>query len=547
MRHWLLWASFGVGLLGGGCGDREHTGTRVAQASRPALRLVAFTDLAGYLEPCGCQSRPLGGIDKSAASIASLQADHVPALIVTAGDLLFGDRPEGARSDEQARQQETWKAETLVDILNRIGVVAAAPGARDLHYGADVLGKLKSAAKFAWLPEAPGPDEQPEASATRITSVGGIKVGLLGVSTFMGPEQDLPRERLQRLVQHAQTQVDQLRTQGVRLVIGLLSADQRSGRLLAAGLHGVDFVVQAGLNDETAPAPSRAGQSTLFRAGQQGQGLLVVDIYLDDGTHDAHSAPFADVSEWSRREADTALSSRIAELSQRVQAWEQDKSIAASNLETQRQRLQELRAERERAQGAQAPRGNAFDARYQKLTTDLHGEAPVRAAIEQYAARVNEYNRVAFADLLPPPPQPGAARYLGSSACQTCHFAAYGWWTGHAHGRAYTTLERVNKQFNLSCVGCHVTGYEKPGGSSVVHNQGLIHVGCESCHGPGSKHVTGSKSGADMAITRTPNEATCRSCHTPEHSDLFEYTSYVARLRAPGHGAAPNEAGARKN
>ena len=42
--------------------------------------------------------------------------------------------------------------------------------------------------------------------------------------------------------------------------------------------------------------------------------------------------------------------------------------------------------------------------------------------------------------------------------------------TSTSHGRAYATLEQRNKQFNLSCVGCHVTGYDQPGGATVVHN-----------------------------------------------------------------------------
>ena len=32
----------------------------------------------------------------------------------------------------------------------------------------------------------------------------------------------------------------------------------------------------------------------------------------------------------------------------------------------------------------------------------------------------------------------------------------------------------VNKQFDLSCVGCHLTGFRLPGGSEVVENAGLL-------------------------------------------------------------------------
>ena len=58
---------------------------------------------------------------------------------------------------------------------------------------------------------------------------------------------------------------------------------------------------------------------------------------------------------------------------------------------------------------------------------------------------------------------------MGSEACQSCHAEAYAWWKSTKHGRAYATLENVHKEFNLSCVGCHVTGYNQPGGSTVTH------------------------------------------------------------------------------
>ena len=117
------------------------------------------------------------------------------------------------------------------------------------------------------------------------------------------------------------------------------------------------------------------------------------------------------------------------------------------------------------------------------------------------------------------------------------------WWKGHAHGRAYATLEKRNKQFNLSCVGCHVTGYNQPGGASVVQNQGLTDVGCESCHGPGSMHVEDTDADADKNVHREVAESVCLQCHTPEHSDHFSYPEYRAKLIVPGHGK-PLSAGA---
>ena len=517
------------------CGERDQRAApQVAERAQPALRLVALTDISGYLEPCGCQSRPLGGIDRAAAKLAALRADRVPVLFVAAGDLLFGDTPEGARGSAQATTQETWKAETMVEILNRVGLAAAAPGKRDLSFGEPELQRLIGRSTFAWLPAKPGDGTNREAVGGWLGHAGEHKVGVVGVSTFEGPEAVLPAERFQGLRELTQAQIDKLRAAGARVVVVLLSSDQRTGRRLTGSLHGVDFVVQGGLDDAQANAPSTVGAGTLLRAGRQGQGLLVVDVYLDA----KGSTPFLDVSEWTRREQSTALQASIGDLSQRIATWEHDPKVQPASLQEQRSKLNTLREQLERAQRAPPVppvQGNAFSARYEPLTVEQSRDKTIGDVIHAYDARVNDHNRVAFADLKPAEPAAGAARYVGSNACQTCHAPAYTWWTQHPHGHAYTTLERAHKQFNLSCVGCHVTGYDQPGGSTVVHNEGLIHVGCESCHGPGSRHIAQPRA-ASTALTKQPGEAVCKQCHTPEHSDLFEFNAYVARLRVKGHG-----------
>jgi hypothetical protein len=515
------------------CRDHEPPSTpRAAQVAKPNLRLVAISDLSGYLEPCGCQSRPLGGIDKAAATLKALKADKVPVLFVSAGDLLFGERPEGARDDQQAATQETWKAESLVGILNQVGLVAATPGPRDLRYGAEALQRVRALAKFSWLPSAPGGSNGTSAQAgTWLGEVGGTEVGIVGVRAFAAADSEFSPEQLKTATAQAQAEIDRLRAQGAQLVIGLFSSELRTGRRLSANLHGLDFALQGGVDSADAPAPNRSGDAVLLRAAHQGQGLLVVDLYVGG------RGVFADVSEWTRRERRGALETRIADLATRVSTWERDPNVDKANLNQQRDKLAQLRTELAAQAAPAQPSGNAFSARFEQLGPEVQRDAAIRSLMDAYDVRVNDYNRKAFADVFAPPAPPGAARYVGSAACQSCHEQAFAWWTKHPHGHAYATLEAVHKQFNLSCAACHLTGYLEPGGSALVHNEGLTQVGCESCHGPGSQHVA-QPAKLSARLVRAPGEATCKRCHTPEHSDLFEFTTYVARLRVPGHGLA---------
>jgi hypothetical protein len=531
--HWVAWAVVvGAFWLAGACRQSEQaSGSVVPKRAQPALRIVAMTDVSGYLEPCGCQSKLLGGIDRAAAKLNALRADHVPVLFVAAGDLLFGGAPEGATSETDATTQETWKAETLVEIFNRLGLVAATPGKRDLSFGAAELERLVGRGKFAWLPAKPEAASEPEAVAGKLVKVGEIQVGVVGISTFAGPEAELPSERLKALTARAQSEVERLRAAGAQLVVGLISSDQRTGRRLTQSVHGLTLVVQAGLDDPATPAPAKNGEAALLRAGRQGQGLLVVDVYLSG------QAPFVDVSDWTVAERRSDLQGRINELTQRIQTWERDPNVDTAGLAEQRTRLSQLTADLTRLQPAAAEldRSNAFRAAYVALSLEQPKDPQITGLMGDYDARVNEHNHKAFADVRPKPAPAGAPTYVGSATCQSCHSPAYAWWTKHAHGRAYTTLERVHKQYNLSCVSCHVTGYGRPGGSSVVQNEGLTHVGCESCHGPGSLHAK-QPAAAEHRLTKHPTETVCKQCHTPDHSDLFEFQSYVARLRAKGHG-----------
>jgi hypothetical protein len=64
----------------------------------------------------------------------------------------------------------------------------------------------------------------------------------------------------------------------------------------------------------------------------------------------------------------------------------------------------------------------------------------------------------------------------------------------------------------------------------------LKSVQCESCHGPGSVHVDSSGAEDPFTVVRHTPESTCVVCHNSEHSDQFNYRTYLARILGPGHG-----------
>lgn len=495
---------FALGVLGLAACLGCSKGARPSPADQPSFRLAVVTDLEGYLEPCGCTSNPLGGIDRMAAEVQALRRDGVPLLFLVAGDTFFDAAEiESVRVDQAQRN-----AKTLVEILNLLDVDAVLPGERDRAQPNATLDELRAQSKFPWLAMKGDAQVLPIEEA-------GLRIGVVGVRPHA------ERDVVMAAVGTASGRSD--------LLVAVIDGSRRDANQIGR-IPGVDFVIQGGLDEDEPLPPRRASDAWVLHASRHGQGLTVVDVF--DAKKDGS---FADRSEWSRREQTARLDRQIEELSGKVDAWEASGEFEPAELEPQRRRLANLRKKREVLQTpAVKTDGNAFAARFIELPKSAPRDPRVRKHMRQHDKAVNEANRTAFADLKPPPLGPDDVAYVGSAACSGCHQEAYSWWRNHAHGVAYLTLEQRHKEYNLDCVGCHVTGYGEPGGSTVTHNLdgALENVGCESCHGPGAAHA----SDPEVSMVRITPETTCVACHNEEHSDLFDYRAYVNALVVPGHG-----------
>ncbi len=489
-------------------------GCQPAQKAAPpkdsVLRLAILTDLKGYLEPCGCTSRPLGGIDRTAAQIRALREEKTPLLVLLAGDSFFDE----ANIDPKRLDQSSRNARTLLGILNDLAVTAVVPGERDRAQPAALLSSLQEASEFPWL-------AMNEAVQGKVVAAGSMQVGLLGVQ----------RNAEESSVRAAVSALRSVDGAAPDLVVALVDGSRREASRLAA-VEGVDFVVQGGL-DEDRPLPPRQSRSGwVLHAGRQGQGLTLVEVRRTG------PGAFEDRSPWSAEVRRAQLDSEIGELSKKIEAWASSSDVREADVAAQRHRLESLEKERqtlnETSDAGTATDANVFRARWLELGPDSARDPEVVQRMKTHDEAVNEANKRAFADLKPPALESGQVGYVGSATCAPCHATEHAWWRGHPHGRAYATLRERNKEFNLDCVGCHVTGYGQPGGSTVTHNLegALVDVGCEACHGPGAAHAKDPTIG--MVVD--PPESVCVACHNEEHSDLFAYEAYKATLIVPGHG-----------
>lgn len=86
--------------------------------------------------------------------------------------------------------------------------------------------------------------------------------------------------------------------------------------------------------------------------------------------------------------------------------------------------------------------------------------------------------------------------YIGSNACRICHPQEHDIFEKTKHSEAMKFLgpkyanRPIHRNFDPECVVCHVVGFEnKTGYETELKTPHLSHVGCESCHGPGSAHA----------------------------------------------------------
>jgi hypothetical protein len=106
--------------------------------------------------------------------------------------------------------------------------------------------------------------------------------------------------------------------------------------------------------------------------------------------------------------------------------------------------------------------------------------------------------------------------FQGPQVCGSCHVTEVRSWAMTHHAAAYLTLYTRDRAEDAACVGCHVTGMDKPGGFvSGDHGSPLRDVSCEACHGPGGPH------NGNATAPKADPRSTCVSCHDADHSIAF--------------------------
>lgn len=488
--------------------------TRPPATGDRRITLVYTTGVTGNIEPCGCSADQRGGTARAAAAIDRIRKEGHDVLLIDGGDRFYP--ATSASADPLAQSQQERQASTLADITRLMRYDAVVLGDRDQRADAHL---------FDGIPALDTGEAKPFTQSTLLRDIGGLRIGLFAV----GNGDDARALVLKR--------AEELRSQDAQVIILLAYRTIEGAKQLlpTAKAAGVSLVLagraEVPETHESAALPD--AQPPLFTVQARGQAILRLDILAGGST----GAPFVKITGQGERDAELdAIQQRIDQLRKDAMALPPTDPMA--KLKTQK--LLELEGRKARlaaAPPAKLPRGqNAFTYAFIPMTPDLPDDPTVRATITRYDTSVATDN-LAYAKAHPkacPTADPEQATYIGAKACAECHQEAYNFWLTTPHSHAYEALASKNKQYNVSCIGCHVLGYQKPGGAcDIAQTAGRENVQCESCHGPGSIHAD-STDAADIRLH--VSEVQCRTCHDPENSTHFNYVTYRTQILGPGHG-----------
>jgi len=507
-----------------------------AKERRAEFEIYAFAEVVGTIAPCGCTTEPLGGVQ---FAFGTIEASGRPKqrLVLEPGSFLFPHRggplwPEDEAGWEQAHQ----RAAVLQGRFSALGdhlVSGIGPSDLGSPQGREALDRYPMPRVAANVPGL-------GFSAHAIVPL--ESEGLtwrVGVTTVVDPS--LPgAEALGTIDAPAPVLASTLaamREAGSQLSIVLAHGRRPFAERLAQDVEGIDVVVVGvpeGVETERLGSPPvHQGSTLVLEPGTQLQTLSVLRLSVR-----ADLAAVPSPAEWTLAPSVEALQQELTRLQERLAKFEADPSADAAYLGTLRKERDRLTAAL-RGESAVGPVTATLEQR--KVTCRLPVDAPGARALATYEAGVAAQNEQRFRGVKAPAPAPGKPGYTGTQGCVDCHAEAVEFWETTRHAAAYATLVDGNKQYDLTCVGCHVTGYREPGGSEVVENAGLRDVQCEVCHGPGSLHV--EDAGEDLSLIErdAPAQLCATECHTPEHSDTFEYEAYLRDILGPGHGEAKRQ------
>ncbi len=446
--------------------------------SESPLYIVFTGEENGYLEPCGCSEKELGGLPRRHTLINLLRDNKENCIILSLGDL----------SRKVGRQDEI-KMEITLRALNQMGYIAHNIGEKDINMGLELLNYLSQINNINLLSsnivtdKEQGLNIKPYIIKEIKTEGKVLKIGILGIlspklieNSLLNIEVMDPIMSLKPLLKDLNGETD---------VLLLLShAEIEESIQLAEIFPEFDLVISGHKVDIPDLYIKKVKNTYVIPVGEKGKYLGTVTFL-----------PEHNRVEMAKRQESTIPFGKkdYYGLSQYYNLNNEKKVLAVEVI--------------------------PLDEKYEN-------SPDIERLLEIYQQRLkdeelvkNVYKTYPSSDLT----------FIGNEDCAICHNKIFKHWEETHHAFAYETLLKVGHEHDPECLSCHTIGLHYFTGFETIESTPKMKgVGCESCHGPGSSHKeTQSKDygkvGADGCIT----------CHEDEHSPKFQFDDYWHKIVHP--------------
>jgi 2',3'-cyclic-nucleotide 2'-phosphodiesterase (5'-nucleotidase family) len=181
------------------------------------------------------------------------------------------------------------KGAHVIDILNRIGVDAMAPGNHEFDLGPDVFRARMAEAKFDVLATniLDGNGLPANTKPEKIVDVQGIKIGFFGLTTEDTPIASSPGDiKFRSTIDTGRAKAKELREKGADIVVAIAHTPLEVDMILARSA-GVDVII--GGHDEHLLA-FYDGKVTLTESESQGNYVVVAELAVTKATKDGKTS-----------------------------------------------------------------------------------------------------------------------------------------------------------------------------------------------------------------------------------------------------------------
>ncbi len=165
-------------LILAGCAGKE---TVVGGKRDVDLTIAYQSQRWGTLEPCGCQTKPYGGIDRESNALKKIRTERGTVFYFDAGNSLVS---EGAAKKPEAYEK---RAKALVDMLGVNGLDALLPGPYEYSLGMERLKRLSAGSKFGWVATNVTDKKKETFPTSLVVTKNNFRIGILGVVSPKAP------------------------------------------------------------------------------------------------------------------------------------------------------------------------------------------------------------------------------------------------------------------------------------------------------------------------------------------------------------------------